>query len=214
MSYSNHIRNMLNPAEETNPISIRLTTRIINQLDELSQTLDKNRSELIETFIKAGIEETEKFLQEKSKDFLLELENDNAASNEQRYFLLNTNFNNVEDDHYAMLENQEASAFVDGRKQSIERLQAGDIVFLYQSGHGIVAYGYADKELIKRPYNGKADESYSKKLNQFKRLESVFTPKKCKDAIKGNLNYRLTLSQLPTKKGQQLFEEIKKQNTL
>lgn len=210
MSYSSHIRTLLSQTEETHPISIRLTASTINQLDELSQTVEKNRSELIETFIKAGIEETAKILQENSKDFLLDLDEiNNATSNEQRYFLLNTNFNNVEDDHYTMLENQEASAFVDGWKQSIERLQAGDIVFLYQSGYGIVAYGYADKELIKRPYRDIADEWYSKKLNDFRKLKNPVTAKECKEVIQGNLNCRLTLSKLSNKNGQKLFEHLK-----
>lgn len=212
MSYSSHIRTMIEKAEETHSISIRLSNNIINQLDELSQEFDKNRSELIETFIKAGIEETEKILQERSKDLLLKLdENDNTALKTQRYFLLNTNFNNVENDHYTMLENQEASAFVNGWKQSIERLKTGDIVFLYQSGHGMVAYGYVEGELIKRPYRGIADEWYSKKLNKFKRLEKAITAKKCKEIIQSNLNCRLTLSKLSSDKGQKLFEYLQQQ---
>jgi hypothetical protein len=52
----------------------------------------------------------------------------------------------------------------------VERLAKGDVIFLYQSGVGIVALGEADGKLLKAPYHGKLenlDEEYAMRLLRF-----------------------------------------------
>ena len=58
--------------------------------------------------------------------------------------ILNTNISNSREDHDDMLKNHKAAADFDPWKFKIEGLAKGDVIFLYQSGVGIVAFGEAD----------------------------------------------------------------------
>jgi hypothetical protein len=94
------------------------------------------------------------------------------------YYILNTNSASDQRDHEDMLANGKAAAYFDPWKFKIERLKKGDVIFLYQSGVGIVAVGEADGNLKKQPYHGKpenTDEEYFMKLRHF---ESVSPPLK------------------------------------
>jgi len=89
------------------------------------------------------------------------------------YYILNTNFRNDQQDHEDMISNGRAAAYFDPWKFKIERLKKGDVIFLYQSGMGVVAVGEADGNLQKRPYHGKPeniDEEYFMKLRRFERV--------------------------------------------
>ena len=86
------------------------------------------------------------------------------------YYILNTNYKNDKDDHNDMLDQAKAAAYFDPWKYKIERLNKGDVIFLYQSGVGIVAVGEADGKLNKAAYHGdptKADEEYFMRLLRF-----------------------------------------------
>lgn len=92
----------------------------------------------------------------------------------QGYYILNTDYRSDPKNHNDMLENRKAAAYFKPWKYKIERLARGDVVFLYQSGVGIVAVGIASGNLEKRPYQGNPqhpDEEYSMPLKQFRRLE-------------------------------------------
>ena len=54
------------------------------------------------------------------------------------YYILNTNIINSQEDHNDMLSNGKAAAYFDPWKFKIERLVKGDVVFLYQSGVGVI----------------------------------------------------------------------------
>lgn len=87
------------------------------------------------------------------------------------YYVLNTNYSNNPQDHEDMVKNAKAAAYLDPWKFKIERLQKRDVVFLYQSGTGIVAFGEADEKLEKCPHEGIPDEEYFRKLRHFHRLK-------------------------------------------
>ena len=94
------------------------------------------------------------------------------------YYILNTNASNTQEDHDDMLAQGKAAAYFDPWKYKIERLAKGDVVFLYQSGVGIVALGEADGKLVKAPYQGNPehpDEEYSMKLQRFERVTPPVT---------------------------------------
>jgi hypothetical protein len=77
-----------------------------------------------------------------------------------------------------MLAHGKAAAYFDPWKFKIERLAKGDVVFLYQSGVGIVAFGEADGKLVKTSYQGNPahpDEEYSMKLQRFKPVSPPLT---------------------------------------
>lgn len=213
MSTSSRIKNLLNHKGDLQVLSLRLKPELINKLDEYSQTVSAltsetvTRSSLIETFIQGGIEELEKQLAEESDDDAVITTKDNQQG-QQRFFLLNTNFKNDDSDHYKMLENGEASAFYGDWKDNIERLKEGDIVFLYQSGHGIVGYGNADAHLEKREHHGKPAQCYTRKLNDFVRLDEAVSARKMKDVTKTNFNFMRVMVELNKKQGEALLSSF------
>lgn len=209
MSLNLHIKNLIHSTIESQLISIRLPNTTVNAIDELAAEVGAIRSDLIVAFIDGGLEELEKQLSEtRDTEVVSEIGNTEQPSKHLRYFMLNTNFNNSQNDHYEMLKNEEASAFYGHWKENIDYLREGDCVFLYQSRHGICAYGFADKTLIKRDHEGRENQCHSRKLNDFKLVKKPITAKACKDATKSNLVFRNTMSQLTKEQGEALISLI------
>ena len=138
----------------TTPLSIRLPNILVNELDELSLTLDKSRSFLINEYIKDGIRRTHELIQERTANAPLKDERDPDDFTKRKVFILNTNYSNNPDSHFEMIKNQEAAAFVTGWKHLIKNLCEGDKVYLYQSGVGFIASGIVTGNLIMSDYKG------------------------------------------------------------
>lgn len=120
------------------------------------------------------------------------------------YYVLNTNISNNEGDHDDMLANGKAAAYFDPWKFKIERLAKGDVVFLYQSGVGIVAMGNADGKLVKAPYHGDpehVDEEYFRKLNQFQRVSPPLTAAEIKKITGVNHRFLMVMFGLDADSG-------------
>lgn len=92
------------------------------------------------------------------------------------YFILNTNFRNDPSDHADMLKHQKAAAYFDPWKFKIERLGKGDLVFLYQSGVGIVATGESDGNLQKTAYKDDPQHSEQEFFVQLRNFQLVDPP--------------------------------------
>ena len=123
------------------------------------------------------------------------------------YYILNTNIINDIDDHNNMLNNGKAAAYFDPGKYKIERLAKGDIVFLYQSGVGIVAAGEADGKLVKSPYHGNpehSDEEYSMKLLRFQHVNPPVTALEIKQVTGVNYRFMQTMFGLDAEGGKVL----------
>lgn len=193
----------------TTPLSIRLPNILVNELDELSLTLDKSRSFLINEYIKDGIRRTHELIQERTANAPLNDERDPDDFTKRKVFILNTNYSNNPDAHFEMIKNQEAAAFVTGWKHLIKNLCEGDKVYLYQSGVGFVASGKVTGDLIIGDYKGMAEEKYSKKLTDFKTGFKAITAKEFKDATGKGTNFRATLSEMSLQQGHKLDELIK-----
>lgn len=193
----------------TTPLSIRLPNILVNELDELSLTLDKSRSFLINEYIKDGIRRTHELIQERTANAPLNDERDPDDFTKRKVFILNTNYSNNPDAHFEMIKNQEAAAFVTGWKHLIRNLCEGDKVYLYQSGVGFVASGKVTGDLIIGDYKGVAEEKYSKKLADFKTGFKAITAKEFKDATGKGTNFRATLSEMTLKQAEKLDELIK-----
>jgi len=192
----------------TVPLSIRLPHNLNNELEELTQTLDKSKSFLLLEFVKAGIIETNKLLEEKAMNPQIEEKRDPENFIKYKKFMLNTNFNNDKSSHFAMLEEKEAAAFRKGWKEYICNLAEGDKVYLYQSGVGFIASGTVTGDLIKGEYHGKADEKYSKKLKDFKVGFKAISAKDFKALTNNGANFRMTMVELTSKQVMKLDEEI------
>jgi predicted DNA-binding protein len=195
-------------SSSTTPLSIRLPNHLNNQLEELAYSLDKPKSFLLLEFVKAGIKETISILEEAAKD--LEADEPKGAKSlfGQRYFMLNTNYNNNKSAHMSMLENHEVAAFYTGWKENISHLKEGDKVYLYQSGVGFVASGVVTGELIKSEYEGIAEAKYSKKLSDFKTGFRAITAKEFKSLTNGGANFLRTMVQLSLDQQKVLDAEI------
>lgn len=192
----------------TTPVSIRLPTNLSNELDELSLTLDKSKSYLLLEFIKAGIKETNALLEERYSNPPQAEERDAGDRINNKYFMLNTNYNNDEETHFNMLRLQEAAAFCKGWKEYICQLSKGDTVYLYQSGVGIIASGTVSGGLEKNEYGGIEEDKYSKALDNFKFGFKAVSAKQFKDITGGGANFRRTMVELSSSQGQKVKEEI------
>jgi hypothetical protein len=135
------------------------------------------------------------------------------------YYILNTNIRDGEEDHYDMLKNEKAAAYFDPWKFKIERLAAGDVVFLYQSqgslhhwpAGGIVALGEADGRLHKLPYHGKPEnphEEYSMKLLKFETVTPPLTATKIKKITGVNHSFMPVMFGLNAESGKAIRRAI------
>ncbi len=127
------------------------------------------------------------------------------------YYILNTNTQGGDEDQEDMLKNKKAAAYFDPWKYKIERLAKGDVVFLYQSGVGIVAVGEADGKLEKRAYHGNPendDEEYFRKLNHFQPVDPPVTAREIKEVTEVDWVFRQTMFGLDEESGKRLRQFV------
>jgi hypothetical protein len=108
-----------------------------------------------------------------------------------------------------MLLHSKAAAYYDPWKHKIERLEAGDVVFLYRSGEGLVAFGWATGEVDVADYHGdpKAPgEEFSMRLDPFVRLPSPLTARELKLAAERNISFQQTMVRLDPDAGRKLLD--------
>lgn len=120
------------------------------------------------------------------------------------YYILNTNIRNSQEDHEDMLRDAKAAAYFDPWKFKIQRLARGDVIFLYQSGAGIVALGEADGRLQRAAYHGNpehADEEYFMKLQRFQRVSPPLTAAEIKKLTGVNHVFMSTMFGLDAESG-------------
>ena len=117
---------------------------------------------------------------------------------EEGYFIVNTNITWNKNSYKDMLSNQKASAYYD-RKYSITRINKGDIVFLYHTGIGVIAYGKAiDNFGICDVGNDKNEEYFIKlkfdwSINPDKNPELAVTPWEINEQMNKGYKFRQTV---------------------
>jgi hypothetical protein len=178
--------------------TLRLAEETNSFVDELAEYLGKSKQETLVTLIEDGIATAKSLLK-------LEEPDENAELSD--YYLLNTNKRNNAQDGKWMLSQGAAAAFYDPWKQYINGLKKNDVVFLYENGVGIVAYGWATGETKVIDYQGDPGETHFQKLEKFKVLE---TPLKARD-VKKLLNYDLVFLRTMTsiRDGKKILDSIK-----
>lgn len=122
------------------------------------------------------------------------------------HYVLNTNKANSSDDHDAMLSEGIAAAFEDGYKEKIDRLKKDDVVFLYESGKGIVAYGNANGVTEERDHFGVPGKTRFQRLEGFVRLDKPVSAKEICQRIGRNIKFAQTLTYLSD--GRVLLESL------
>jgi hypothetical protein len=134
---------------------------------------------------------------------------------QEGYYIVNTNYRNDTQDHDMMLKEHVAAAFFTPWKEKIARIAKGDVVFLYQSGVGIVAVGVANGKLKKRPYQGNAehpDEDFSMPLTKFQTIDEPVTAAEIKEFCGVNYRFMSTLFSIDAEAGRKLDTVIRSQS--
>ena len=205
----NFIQNLENEFVEKNQekttFSIRLSVKEDLILQEIADSFDLSRQELLHRLITEQIiVPWKKRFEEQANEELEEVDTEQST----RYFLLNTNKVNDIDDHDFMLKNQVAAAFEDGYKEKIAKFKKGDWVFLYVSGHGIIAFGQASGRLEKAPHYGREDKTYYQRLEGFTRLSKAIKASEIKRILNRSFPFAQTLAQITD--GEKLLLEVQK----
>lgn len=130
----------------------------------------------------------------------------------QGYYILNTNYNNDPIDHDYMIQTKRAAAFFAPWKRKIDRLNKGDIVFLYRSGLGIVAFGKASGKVEKKDYHNDPNfdkEEHYMNLYNFVLIDPVVSASEAKAVTGANIIFRQTMFGLDNNSGKNLLHYIK-----
>lgn len=134
-----------------------------------------------------------------------------GARRDLAYYILNTNKSNSDEDDYYMLKEEKAAAFFAPWKYNIERIEKGDVVFLYRSKEGIVAVGVANGIVEKRPYQNDdkhIDEEYCQYLSDFKRIAKPVSAGAIKLVTGIGHNLRSVMSPLEAEAGRKLYAHV------
>jgi len=176
----------------TESMTIRVSAEEDAAIKELANVYDCTRQDLIHELITEYLMPAWQQLQIDSHA-AKELP---VAEGKKAYYVLNTNKANHVADHDFMLGEGVAAAFEDGYKEKIERFKAGDVIFLYESGAGIVAFGSASGVTERKPHLGKPDKTYYQKLDDFSRLNEPFSPKDITRVLLRRIKFVQTLTAL------------------
>ncbi len=176
--------------------TIRMPQETYSFIEGLCEQLDKTKQDVMLMLIEEGIEIAKEELK------LSEIE----AKINSNFHMLNTNKGNNLSDHKTMLKNGFASAFYTPWKFNIERIKDNDIVFLYENGVGIIAYGKGTGETLIKDHYGNKDEWYYQELKNFKILEEPISAKEIKKILDRNVVFLRTMSGMPD--GQKILNYI------
>jgi len=108
--------------------------------------------------------------------------------------------------HKEMVDKGIAAAFYDPWKFNIDRIRKSDIVFLYENGVGIVAYGKGSGETLKKDNYEDKDECHYQKLIDYVKLESPISAAEIKKVLDRNVVFLRVMSSMPD--GQKILDVI------
>lgn len=178
--------------------TVRISPEVNSFVEELAEQLGLSKQETLSTFISDGVASARKALR---------LDIQESAYPECNFHLLNTNKRHNINDSSIMLNEGIAAAFYEPWKLNIDRIQEGDVVFLYDNGVGIVAYGKATGDTLKRDYAGDKNEMHYQKLNDFVALKTPLKAKEIKKILGREVVFLKTMTSLPD--GEKLMDVLK-----
>lgn len=185
---------------ETEAVTVRLASTTVAEIDEFSLTLGTTRqeviTELLEDALRGALAIYEK---EQNKGALMPLAEE-TTKDTQRYFLLNTNKKNDPADHFYMHSKGVAAAFYDNWNTKIDGLRKGDIVFLYESGMGIVGFGKASGTTEIKAKDGVDGVVHEQKLEPYNQVQPL-SAREIKKLTGANLCYLQTMVRVNSEAG-------------
>lgn len=174
MSIEDFIASKTQQKADTEPVTVRLAQSTVALIDDLASTLDVTRQEMISEFVKDSLSRAlAHFEKTQNKPEYFEQSNVPAEEKAPCYVFLNTNKVNDISDHTYMLSNGIAAAFYGDWKTKIDTLKKGDIVFLYESGVGIVGVGKANGLTEKLDKNGELGETHQQRLLDYRKVKPL-----------------------------------------
>ncbi|MDY4366838.1 hypothetical protein SNR26_04775 [Pectobacterium brasiliense] len=193
--------------KNTVTLSVRVTNEENAVLQEIADVVGCTRQDVIYQLISDyAIPEWRKMKTEDENEAAEFIEENNGPS----YFLLNTNKTNSLIDHEIILKQGIAATFEDDYIVKINRIKKGDVVFLYESGAGIVAYGIGSGQSIDEPNPKKINHNSMRYqiLSDFSLLEKPLAAKDVKRILNNDIPFAQTLSRVTN--GEILYQHIKK----
>jgi len=169
------------------PVTVRVPSDALSFVEEFSENFMLSKQEVLLTLLEAGIAAAK-----------VELENRKEPSELSGDFhILNTNKGNNDTDHPVMITEGIAAAFYDPWKFNINRIKAGDWVFLYENQRGIVAFGQGSGETLIRDHEGNSEECHYQKLDGFTVLSNPISAKEIKKILGRNQIFLRTMAAMP-----------------
>ncbi|HGY2645765.1 TPA: hypothetical protein ACNVDP_003415 [Klebsiella aerogenes] len=208
MSLLNNLNKKFNSdIKNTMTLSVRVTNEENAVLQEIADVVGCTRQDVIYQLITDyAIPEWRKMKIGEDNEITETIEEDNGIS----YFMLNTNKTNSIIDHNLILEQGIAATFEDDYIGKINRIKKGDVVFLYESGSGIVAYGIGSGENIDETNPEKINHSSMRYqvLSNFSLLDKPLAARDVKRVLNNDIPFAQTLSRVTN--GEILYKHIKR----
>lgn len=176
--------------------TVRMPKELHSFIEGLAEYLSLSKQEVTLKLIEEGVTI--------AKDEL-KLQDDIKEENSS-FHILNTNKGNCFEDHKKILNEGIAAAFYDPWKYNINRINEDDVIFLYENGKGIVAYGKGTGKTIITDHFGDKDECHYQKLKDFKILEKPLAASEIKKILGRNIVFLRTMSAIPD--GQKILDKI------
>ncbi|WP_340609077.1 hypothetical protein [Xenorhabdus bharatensis] len=212
MSLLNNLNKKFNSdIKNTVTLSVRVTNEENAVLQEIADVVGCTRQDVMYQLISDyAIPEWWKMKME-SENELTDIADENSGVS---YFLLNTNKTNSTVDHNIILEQGIAATFEDDYIGKINRIKKGDVVFLYESGSGIVAYGFGSGQNIDEPNPEKINHNSMRYqvLSDFSLLEKPLSARDVKRVLENDIPFAQTLSRV--KNGEVLYNYLKNKTNL
>lgn len=180
--------------------TIRLPRELNDFVEEFAEQHAKSKQEILLTFLEEGINI--------AKEELVKMETD-VPTVSCAFQLLNTNKGNSLEEHNMILGEGIAAAFYDPWKLNIARINKGDVVFLYENGVGVVAYGVGTGKTLVRDHQNAPEECHYQQLEGFTKLKKPIPAKEVRLILGYPIVFMRTMMGMPG--GQKLLDAIHKQ---
>ena len=202
------IENSKKAKKESIASTVRMPESLHTFIETLANDLELSKQEIMLKLLEQGAEAAQTALDEVEKAELAQLALAEEAEPQPAagFHILNTNKAHTDDDHEWMLAHKAAAAFYSPWKLNINRIKKGELVFLYENGKGIVAYGRGTGDVQLREHEGKKDECHYQVLDGFTILEQPLSAAAIKKALERNVVFLRTMSGMPD--GQKVLDLI------
>ena len=190
--------------------TIRLTPEEQSFIEEFAANCSLTRQEAMRQLMRAGIQQAFEEIERLNEAERLNRDAETAKTNGgPRFQILNTNKRQSIESHQRMLKEGIAAAFYGDWKLNIDRIRKDDVVFLYENGKGIVAYGKGTGKTLKAEYEGNPDEMYYQVLTDFSMLKEPLSAAEVRSILDRNVVFLRTMSGAPD--GQKILDRINAQ---